>query len=121
MSGVRQIGQNDWGPRGKLEPVGVLEATEDELATRLGIEFDLLDDPNEPGPTAVALLETAAGSQFILRAARDHPAIEGVELFGAGDVSPATVRADFMATTGISPDAFLHVREGDAWFRRERD
>jgi len=98
-----------------MEQVASLVADQQQVTATLGVVWEVVDDPNEAGPTAAAYLAVDGQSAFVLEAAIYVPEI-GVTLYAAGDFAQA--RRLFLDVSGLEPSAFDYVREGDEWFRR---
>jgi hypothetical protein len=103
-----------WVKPAPMEPVAVIDMTYQDLGQRLGLEWEPLNDPNDPSPFVAAYLAVDGRSEFVLEAAPYAEPDEGVTLYGPGDFARARHR--FLVASGLPATAFGDIREGELWY-----
>src|SRR5690242_8824758 len=99
-----------------MEQVALIDMPHRELGQRLGLEWEPLDDPNDPSPFVAAYLAVNGRSEFVLEAAPYAGPDEGVILYAPGDFARARCR--FLAASGLPASTFREIREGELWYTR---
>ena len=94
----------------------MLDRTPEELTATFGWEWG---EANEEGLGLMfyAPLAWNGKSRLFLSASGVYPT-DGVSLDAEASENPAAARADFLEGTGLAPETFLAISEGDVWFAR---